>query len=127
MRPDRHRPRIRGVSPEVRLAARRLRAEMTAAERLLWQALRRRAVDNLRFRRQHAVGSYVLDFCCPEVKLAVELDGGIHDDDDQAAHDAERTHWLEAYGYRIMRVRNEDVTADLSAVIERIRQAGRAS
>ena len=127
MRPYRNPPRIRGVSPEVRLAARRLRLEMTAAERVLWQALRRRAVDNLRFRRQHAVGSYVLDFCCPEVKLAVELDGSIHDDDDQAARDAERTHWLEAYGYRIMRVRNEDVTADLSAVIERIRQAGRAS
>ena len=126
MRPYRNPPRIRGVSPEVRLAARRLRLEMTAAERVLWQALRRRAVDNLRFRRQHAVGSYVLDFCCPEVKLAVELDGGIHDDDDQAAHDAERTRWLEAYGYRILRVRNEDVTADLSGVIARIRQAGRA-
>jgi len=80
-------------------------------------------VDGLRFRRQHSVGPYVLDFWCPRIKLAAEVDGSVHADADQAARDAERTQHLAAYGYRVLRVSNEDVLNNLPAVLQAIRAA----
>jgi very-short-patch-repair endonuclease len=59
-------------------AARDLRIRQTAAEVMLWEALRNRRLDGVKFRRQHPVGPFVIDFCCPERRLAIEVDGGIH-------------------------------------------------
>jgi very-short-patch-repair endonuclease len=112
------RHRMRNNSLELQIAAREMRREPTAAEAILWQALRGSRLG-VRFRRQHPVGRFILDFWCAEAKLAVEVDGGIHDE--QQAHDAERSAVLELYGYEIVRFRNDEVLKDLPSVIQRIK------
>ncbi len=94
---------------------------MTKAEQVLWAALRYRKARGLRFRRQHPVDRFVLDFFCPSAKLAIELDGSVHDQ--QAERDEERTRVLEAAGYRVIRFRNEEVLNDLPSVLRRITAA----
>ena len=110
--------RYRKNSRELQERARELRQEMTEAERVLWDALRGRGVAGLRFRRQHPVGCFVLDFYCPAAKLCVEVDGGIHDT--QPERDAERSEILTAGGYRVLRFRNEEVLTNLPSVLSRI-------
>jgi len=75
--------RIRGTTPEIEAAARRLRRNMTPAEQKLWNALRGKQLDGLKFRAQHPVGPFVLDFWCPARKLVVEVDGGVADRSDK--------------------------------------------
>jgi very-short-patch-repair endonuclease len=99
-------------------AARVHRHAATAAEDRLWTALRGRRLDGLKFRRQYAVGPYILDLCCPELRLVIEVDGPIHDN--PVEYDADRTEHLELYGYTVIRVRNEEVLTDLDAVLTRI-------
>ena len=118
-------PRIRGTTPEIEAAARRLRRNMTPAEQKLWQALKGKKLAGLKFRAQHPVGLFVLDFYCPARKLVVELDGDVHGE--QADYDEVRTQQLEAYGYRVIRFRNEQVLEDLPSVLERILEAARES
>lgn len=101
-----------------------LRRSSTYPERKLWQILRRKQLAGYKFRRQHPIGNVVVDFCCPQAKLVVEVDGLSHMG--QAEHDANRTAYLSARGYRVVRVTNDDVLADESAVIELILQALRA-
>ena len=95
--------------------ARALRKNMTDGERRLWQALRARQVDGMRFRRQHPIGPYIADFVCLERRLIVEVDGGHHTEDDQIAHDARRDRWLNAEGYRVLRFPAIDVFQKLDA------------
>lgn len=97
------------VSPALLQAARRLRREMTDAEKLLWQYLRRKKLDGHRFRRQHPLGCYILDFYCPAAKLAVELDGEQHYSEEGQAKDEERTAWLREQGVRVLRFRNHEI------------------
>ncbi len=111
----------RRTSREVKAAARALRKNMTEAEQVLWAALRYQKARGLRFRRQHPVNRFVLDFFCPSAKLAVELDGPVHDR--QAERDEERTRVLKAAGYRVIRFRNEEVLNDLPSVLQRITAA----
>ncbi len=87
--------------------ARRLRRKMSLPEVLLWQALRRRTLEGLSFRRQHAVGPYILDFYCAEIRLAVEVDGISHQD--RTDHDARRDAWLAKEGIRVLRIPATDV------------------
>ena len=82
-------------------AARDLRTGETLAEDLLWEELRGRRLDGMKFRRQHPVGTFVIDFCCVEYRLAIELDGGVHEE--QQEQDAEREAILAAAGYRVIR------------------------
>ncbi len=96
--------------------ARRLRVNMTDAELVLWKALRNRQLDEFKFRRQHPIGPYVLDFFCEDHKLAVEIDGGQHTEEKDAA----RTAWLAERGIRILRFWNNDVLSNLSGVLETI-------
>ena len=120
---ERSRQRVRGVSPELRLAAQRLRRQMTPAELALWEALRMQRLGGLRFRSQHALGQFVLDFFCAEHRLAIEVDGEVHDAPDQAHRDGERTRHLESMGYRVIRFRNAEVLNDLPSVCNRISEA----
>lgn len=113
--------RVRKSTVELQKAARGMRREATPAEAKLWEALRGRGVGGFRFRRQHPVGRFVLDFYCPIRKLGVELDGGVHDH--QRERDAEREAVLAAGGYRVIRFRNEEVLTDLPAVLARIEAA----
>jgi very-short-patch-repair endonuclease len=101
------------------LVARRLRRDMTDAEKRLWPALRGLPTA-YRFRRQHPIGHYVVDFACPAAKLAIELDGGQHASHE--AEDAERTAELARRGYRVIRFWNNDVMSNLSGVLEKILQ-----
>jgi very-short-patch-repair endonuclease len=102
--------------------ARGLRQAGTAPEQLLWTALRNEQIGGLKFRRQQAVGPYVVDFYCHSVKLAVEVDGMSHDD--KIVQDAEKTKYLDARGVQVLRVTNDDVMGDLEAVARKIAQLG---
>jgi very-short-patch-repair endonuclease len=122
---DKTTARVRGTTLEIEAAARRLRQNMTPAEQRLWDALRNKQLDGLKFRTQHPVGPFILDFWCPAHKLVVEVDGSIHDY--QVDGDEARTRQLEAYGYHVLRFRNQEVMDDLPAVLERIRQVASLS
>ena len=110
-----------------RHAARLLRGNQTAAEQRLWSYLRRRQVDGLRFRRQHVLGSLIADFYCPQLRLAVEVDGSVHTRPEQQVLDRERDAALRGAGSQICRVTSEDVFNEISAVLTRIREAARVS
>jgi very-short-patch-repair endonuclease len=105
--------------------ARGLRRRQTRAEAALWQLLRGRRLDGLRFRRQHPTDHYVADFAVDDIRLIVELDGEVHDDPDQAAKDAERQSALEAMGWFVLRFSNEDVLMRPSAVLATITDQAR--
>ncbi|HEX5452938.1 MAG TPA: endonuclease domain-containing protein, partial [Stellaceae bacterium] len=92
--------------------ARELRRRMTLPEVVLWQALRQGRLAGLRFRRQHPIGPYVLDFYCPSACLAVEVDGLVHDAAVRVRRDARRDAWLDERGVRVMRVTTKDVLHD---------------
>ena len=106
---------------EVLEAAKDLRLRMTDAERVLWSALRRDQLGGLRFRRQHAVGPFILDFYCASAKLGIELDGPIHEQ--QREMDQARTEALHTLDIRIIRFRNDEVMQDLPAVVRQIENA----
>ncbi|HZF43053.1 MAG TPA: maleylacetoacetate isomerase [Sphingomonadaceae bacterium] len=99
--------------------ARELRRGMTAPELKLWRELRLRP-DGLKFRRQHPVGPYVLDFYCPAARVAIEVDGAAHGMGDQPRRDDERTRWLAAQGIRVVRVAGVDVSRDFDAAYRMI-------
>ena len=115
----------RRTSPElwakINPIARELRKNPTAAEDHLWQALRRKAVEGQRFRRQHVFERFIVDFYCPAAHLVIEVDGDTHAQ--QAEYDALRTAFLESLGLRVLRFRNEDVFTNLSEVLARIQAA----
>jgi len=101
--------------------ARKLRRRKTPAEEELWRALRDRRSDGLKFRRQHPVGPFVLDFCCPAARLAIEVDGAVHDE--QREQGEARTAFLIDNGYRVLRFRNDEVLDNIDAVLTRIAEA----
>jgi len=111
------------VPPALLQAARDLRQHMTDAEQRLWQCLRGKQLDGFRFRKQHPIARFVLDFYCPAVKLAIEIDGGQHNTAPGRASDEERTRFLKARGIRVLRFWNHEVLQDLPGVLERIWEA----
>ena len=113
--------RIRGTTPEIDAAARRLRHNLTPAEQLLSSALKGKQLNGLKFRCQHPVGRFIVDFFCPQSKLVIELDGAIHDE--QIEYDTARTEQFKIYGYRVLRFRNKEVLNNLPSVLERILEA----
>ncbi len=100
--------------------ARNLRHDMSLPEVLLWQCLRTRDAALPAFRRQHAVGPYILDFYCAKVTLAVEIDGEVHDHEGRAEHDARRDAWLRTQGIDVLRYAARDVLRDVNGVAEGI-------
>ena len=98
--------------------ARELRRRMTLPEVVLWDALRKGRLAQLRFRRQHPLGPYVLDFYLPSAKLTIEIDGSVHDGSEQAEHDARRTAWLAKSGVTVLRVPVRDILRD--EMLERV-------
>ncbi len=116
--------KMRGTTAGVQHVARLMRREMTAAEMVLWKAIKDRQLCGLRFRAQHPVSQFVLDFFCPICKLVVELDGGVHDC--QSEQDEARSAHLRSYGYHVIRFRNEEVMSSLPEVLEGILQAAAA-
>ena len=105
---------------------RALRQHATPAERRFWTLTRDRRLKGLKFRRQHSIGPYVVDFYCHVAALAVELDGSVHDDPQRAEYDAERQRALEAQGICVLRFSNADVFENVNGVVEAILQASRS-
>jgi very-short-patch-repair endonuclease len=95
-----------------------LRKEMTPAEQRLWARLRQNQVRETAFRRQHAIGPYIVDFCSVKRKLVIELDGSPHQA--QEEYDAQRSKYLEEEGYMVLRFWNHEVMENISAVLETI-------
>jgi len=108
------------VNPEKLAFAKRLRREMTPAERRLWKALRRNALDGFHFRRQQVIEGYIADFYCDAAKLAIELDGSVHQE--QWQYDELRDQTIAGIGVRVLRISN-DAMLDVEAILEHIRQA----
>jgi very-short-patch-repair endonuclease len=93
---------------------------MTPTEAILWEILRNRKFKGLKFRRQMNIGPYIVDFLCKEYKVALEIDGGIHDEEDQKEHDLSRTIFLNELDYQILRIKNEDIYNNLQFTLEDI-------
>lgn len=84
----------------------------------MWELLRLRRCDGARFRRQHVLAGFIVDFYCPAMQLVIELEGGVHDDPERRNHDDLRQRGLERRGYRVVRIRNEMATAaDLLGIV----------
>lgn len=97
---------------------RSLRRNQTEAEEMLWQRIRDRRLLNFKFRRQHRIGPYYADFVCAEGWLVIELDGGQHAD--QTDYDQARTRFLEARGYRVLRIWNNDLSLRMNEALDEI-------
>jgi very-short-patch-repair endonuclease len=110
------------MSEEVKARCRNFRKEPTVAELILWRHIRDRQIGGAKFRRQHSVGPYILDFYCDEFKLCIELDGGGHLDPEQELYDQERTEYLKGCGIRVTRFWNNDIFNHLDAVLDVIFQ-----
>ncbi|NJM13826.1 MAG: endonuclease domain-containing protein [Synechococcaceae cyanobacterium SM1_2_3] len=102
-----------------------LRSAMTPAEIRLWQTLKHRQLDGLKFRRQASIGPYIADFYCPDAHLIIELDGSVHDSETAQQQDAERTAYLMSLGLRVVRFANREVMENLEGVLSEIRQRAR--
>ena len=106
------------VHPVIRDRARDLRRDQTPAEKKLWARLRSSQLDGLKFRRQHPIGRFVVDFYCASRRLVIEVDGDSHAE--QVEYDAARSEWLGGHGYRVVRFSNREVEHELDAVLEAI-------
>lgn len=113
MKAKRHR-----LPPSQTKRVRALRRAASVPEQLLWSRLRAARLAGLKFRRQHAIGPFITDFCCPAARLVVELDGMTHVG--RAAEDRQRTAYLESLGWRVARYTNDQVIVDVDAVAESI-------
>jgi very-short-patch-repair endonuclease len=115
-----------GLSAEdfAKSQVKRLRKNMTEAETLLWQHLRGKRFENYKFRRQVALGRYIVDFLCPSARVIVEVDGSQHDDN---AHDAMRDQWLQSQGFKVVRLWNywvwQNIDEALAMVLDALREA----
>ena len=98
--------------PAVKAKRRQLRRDQTPAEELVWRFLRNRRTKNFKFRRQYSIDKFVIDFYSPELKLAVEIDGDIHDLPLQKEYDVARQSYLESFGTKFIRIRNEELFAN---------------
>lgn len=98
-----------------------LRREPTEAEEKLWSRLRAHRLESVHFRRQHAIGNYIVDFCAVRRKLVIEVDGAPHLG--QEEYDAGRTRFLESQGYRVLRFWNSEVLDHIERVLDVIREA----
>jgi len=117
-------PRKQSSNNAAIVRARQLRRSLSLPEGLLWQALRTRP-DGLKFRRQHPLDPYTLDFYCPAAKLVVEVDGCGHDMGDNPTRDARRDEWLREHGLRVIRFNAHEVMKDLESVVTAIRLEAR--
>ena len=107
--------------PATKEYRRLLRMTETSTERMLWKRLRGKQLDGYRFRQQHGFGPYVLDFYCPSIRLCIELDGGVHNDEKVKQKDEERTVFLKQNRIQVLRFRNEEVEQNIEYVLERIK------
>ena len=116
-------PRSVGIPEKLLKFARELRTNQTDAEKLLWKLLRNRQIAGAKFRRQHPLDKYILDFYCHEHKLVIELDGSQHFEEKAVAYDQERTKYLEKKGLKVLRFDNRQMLVETVPVLEAIFKA----
>jgi len=109
------------ATPKLQRRAAELRHNQTPAEAKLWRFLRAHQTNDVHFRRQHAIGNYIADFCAPKRKLIIEVDGGGHLE--QEEYDNERTAFLQSKGYKVLRFWNNEVMQDIDGVMRVILDA----
>ena len=102
--------------------ARKLRRELTDAERLLWSKLRRKNFFDCKFRRQEQIGDYIVDFVCYEKKLIIELDGGHHNQEETKMNDEIRQNWLSSQGFTVIRFWNSEVMRNIEGVLRVLKE-----
>ena len=98
-----------------------LRNNPTKAESMLWKALQKRRLAGRKFRRQHSIGNFIVDFYCPKEKLIIELDGAVHNNTVNKEYDLKRTEYLKSYGFKILRFENYLVFEQLEMVLDAIK------
>ena len=96
---------------------RKLRNHGTAAEAVLWTYINKRQLKGRKFRRQHSIGNYIVDFYCPSEKLVIELDGPYHNQPNQAEYDAIRTAYLESVGLKVIRIENDALRVSIEQIL----------
>jgi very-short-patch-repair endonuclease len=106
------------ASPEIIRRAKLLRMSMTPAERVLWESLRRKQLKDIRFRRQHPISCFIVDFFCHRAGLVIEIDGDVHSEKEQSERDENRTYELEKLGLRVIRFSNEEVLNETQKVLD---------
>jgi len=111
-----------GAGPELMRIAGDLRKSMTPAERVLWERLRNRQVRGYRFRRQHPIKNFIVDFFCYEAMLIIEVDGSVHDEIKQSERDEQRTLILKRLGIKVIRFSNYEVINLTDQVITKIEE-----
>jgi very-short-patch-repair endonuclease len=99
-----------------------LRKSLTPAEAILWKNLQHSKLEGMKFRRQHSIGSYVVDFYCPECRLAIELDGEGHFNSIKSEYDAQRTAYLNSLNVHVLRFENKTVFDNPQGVLDTIRR-----
>lgn len=109
-----------GANSETFAAAHILRRNMTRTELVLWKKLKNRELFNFKFRRQHPIDIFIVDFYNHELKLVIEIDGEIHDEKEAIEYDINRTYELERYGLRVLRFTNYEVLFHIDSVIHKI-------
>ena len=109
-----------GAGPELLRIAGDLRKSMTPAEKILWEKLRNRQIKGFRFRRQHPIKDFIVDFFCYDAMLLIEVDGSVHDDKSRMERDQQRTLILKRLGIKEIRFKNEEVINHIDQVIIRI-------
>jgi very-short-patch-repair endonuclease len=112
-------PKTHHIYPPLLERARELRQPQTPAEATLWQYLRNRNLV-YKFRRQHPIDRFIIDFYCAEARLCIEIDGGSHFETEQAEYDAVRTEFLQQLDYKVIRFTNDDVRHNIHAVVNEI-------
>jgi len=110
-----------GANPKLFTNAKHLRLDATKAEGILWEKLRNRRFLNLKFRRQHPLHAFIVDFYCHELALIVEADGGYHNELEQHKLDKSRTDELENLGFKVVRFTNKNIIDNIEAVLERLK------
>mgnify|MGYP001393593869 CR=1 FL=1 len=100
-----------------------LRNNSTKAEQLLWRQLKGSRFLNLKFRRQQGIGKYIVDFYCPDCKLAIEIDGDSHFNDDSQDYDKIRTDFLYEEGIKVIRFTNTEIYKNMNGVLESLKSA----
>ena len=104
------------------ILARNLRKNSTPQELKLWKLLRNHQYHNLGFKRQHPIGNYIVDFVCKEKFIIIEIDGGQHNSEQDIIKDNERTTFLEAKGYQVVRFWNNEIDSNIEGVFEKLNQ-----
>jgi len=106
--------------PEYKTLRQRLRKDMPDAEVIVWSYLRDRRLCGYKFRRQHGIGRYVVDFYCPKLRLVIELDGDSHFQSGAAKRDRQRQNFIESFGITVIRFTNTDIYENITGVLEEL-------